>query len=99
MLFLTADIHKFDHNNRYMPVEPLFQISHDVCIKCYSCVRICPVKAIRVDVNTGYPSIIRERCIGCGSCYRACSPIAISYRSSVEETKKILSSGERVAAI
>ena len=99
MLFLTADIHKFDHNNRYMPVEPLFHISHDVCIKCYSCVRICPVKAIRVDVNTGYPSIIPERCIGCGSCYRACSPIAISYRSSVEETKIILSSGERVAAI
>ncbi|MCX6305457.1 MAG: 4Fe-4S binding protein [Bacteroidetes bacterium] len=79
--------------------EPLFHISHDACIKCYSCVRICPVKAIRVDVNTELPSIIPERCIGCGSCYRSCSPHAISFRSSIEETKSILASGKKVAAI
>jgi iron only hydrogenase large subunit-like protein len=99
LLISTADIPKFDNNNRTMPVEPLFTISHEVCVKCYSCVRICPVKAIRVDVGTGFPTIIPERCIGCGSCFRACSPIAISYRSSVEETKLLLSSGEKVAAI
>jgi len=52
-----------------------------------------------VDVGTGYPTIIPERCIGCGSCFRACSPVAISYRSSVEETKLLLSSGDKVAAI
>ncbi|MEI6434265.1 MAG: [Fe-Fe] hydrogenase large subunit C-terminal domain-containing protein [Bacteroidota bacterium] len=82
-----------------MPIEPLFQISHKTCIKCYSCVRICPVKAIRVDDGTELPSIIPERCIGCGSCYRACSPQAISYRSSVQETKGILAAGGKVAAI
>ena len=82
-----------------MPLESLLQISHPACVKCYSCVRICPVKAIRVDVGSGLPDIIPERCIGCGSCYKACSPNAISYRSSVEETKLILSSGEKVAAI
>ena len=82
-----------------MPVEPLFVISHDTCVKCYSCVRICPVKAIRVDVATELPSIVPERCIGCGSCFRACSPHSVSYRSSVEETKLLLSSGEVTAAI
>ncbi|MCK9220006.1 MAG: 4Fe-4S binding protein [Bacteroidales bacterium] len=82
-----------------MPNEPLFKIDNKSCIKCYSCIRICPVKAIRVDVNTGFPSIIPARCIGCGSCYRACAPAAITYRSSIEETKKILASGEKVAAI
>ena len=82
-----------------MPQEPLFHISHEACIKCYSCVRICPVKAIRVDVNTELPSIIPERCIGCGSCYRSCSPHAISFRSSIEEAKSILASGRKVAAI
>ncbi|MEI7982425.1 MAG: [Fe-Fe] hydrogenase large subunit C-terminal domain-containing protein [Bacteroidota bacterium] len=82
-----------------MPTEPLLQIHQESCIKCYSCVRICPVKAIRVDVNKELPSIIPERCIGCGSCYRACSPGAISYRSSIEETKNLLSSGQKVAAI
>ena len=61
--------------------------------------RICPVKAIRVDVMNEMPSIIPERCIGCGSCYRACSPNAISFRSSIEETKAILLSGGKVAAI
>lgn len=78
---------------------PLFRISHDLCIKCYSCVRICPVKAIRVDVLTELPSIVSDRCIGCGSCYRACSPAAIFYRDSIEETKSLLSSGKRIAAI
>jgi len=82
-----------------MNVGPLFEIHQESCIKCYSCVRICPVKAIRVDVNTEFPSIVMERCIGCGSCFRACSPAAISYRSSVDEAIRLLSSGERVAAI
>ncbi len=78
---------------------PLLRITHDLCIKCYSCVRICPVKAIRVDVKTELPSIIPERCIGCGSCYRACSPSAIFYRSSIEDTKALLASGKPIAAI
>ncbi|MEI7490833.1 MAG: [Fe-Fe] hydrogenase large subunit C-terminal domain-containing protein [Bacteroidota bacterium] len=82
-----------------MTVSPLLEIHQDNCIKCYSCVRICPVKAIRVDVNTEYPSIIPERCIGCGSCFMACSPAAITYRSSINEVKQMIASGEKVAAV
>lgn len=82
-----------------MALSPLFEISQETCIKCYSCVRICPVKAIRVDPITEFPSILNERCIGCGSCYHACSPSAITYRSSVEETKALISDGGKVAAI
>ncbi|MGA3013285.1 MAG: [Fe-Fe] hydrogenase large subunit C-terminal domain-containing protein [Bacteroidales bacterium] len=79
--------------------EPLFQIHQDICISCYACVRICPVKAIKVDAGTGYPSIIPQRCIGCGSCYRTCSPSSITYRSSIDETKALLASEEKLAAI
>ena len=79
--------------------DPLFQIIPHQCIKCYACVRICPVKAIKVDVNSEIPEILSERCIGCGSCFRACSPSAILYRSSIEETKVLLLSPSRVAAI
>ena len=79
--------------------EPLFQIHQDVCISCYACVRICPVKAIKVDAGTGYPSIIPQRCIGCGSCYRTCSPSAITFRSSIAETKELLASKVNLAAI
>lgn len=82
-----------------MTPEPLLTISHSACIKCYACVRICPVKAIRVSGTDQYPSIIPERCIGCGSCYRACSPAAISFRSSVEETRTLLTSGRKIAAV
>jgi iron only hydrogenase large subunit-like protein len=96
---MTSDIHNFDHHNLRITVEPLFQIHHDLCTKCYSCVRICPVKAIKVDVNSELPSIVTNRCIGCGSCYRSCSPHAIFYRSSIDVTKALLSSGEKVAAI
>lgn len=80
-------------------MEPLMKIVHEACIKCYACVRICPVKAIRVDVASEYPSILPERCIGCGSCYKACPSSTIFYRSSVEETKSLLKSGQPVAAI
>ena len=79
--------------------EPLFQIYQEDCICCYACVRICPVKAIKVDANTEFPSILPERCIGCGSCFRTCSPAAITYRSSIDETKALLKSGEKIAAI
>jgi ferredoxin len=62
-------------------------------------VRVCPVKAIKVDPTSGLPTIIPERCIGCGGCYRACSPNAISFRSSIEEARALLASGDKVAAI
>src|SRR5208337_4680209 len=79
--------------------EPLFKIHQEICISCYACVRICPVKAIKVDASTGLPSIIPQLCIGCGSCFRTCSPAAITYRSSINETKALLASGNKVAAI
>jgi iron only hydrogenase large subunit-like protein len=79
--------------------EPLFTIHQEGCIRCYACVRICPVKAIRVDAGTGFPSIIPERCIGCGSCFRACAPAVITYRSSIDETKALLASGAEIVAI
>ena len=96
---MPTDMLNFDHQNHFMTSDPLFTISHELCIKCYSCVRICPVKAIRVDVSSELPSIIPNRCIGCGSCYRTCAPHAITYRSSIENTKALLSSGDKVAAI
>ena len=71
-------------------------------IKCnlsYACVRVCPVNAIKVEAHKEYPEVMHNACIGCGHCLKVCSPGAISYMSSKEETKSLLSSEGRTAAI
>jgi Fe-S-cluster-containing hydrogenase component 2 len=76
----------------------LITIIEPKCKKCYACVRICPVKAIKVDVNRDIPEIIDNRCIGCGSCVNICDPGAIVYKDSRRELKELLSSGAKIAA-
>ncbi len=41
------------------------------CRVCYTCVRECPAKAIRII--DGQAKVIHERCIACGNCVRVCS--------------------------
>jgi iron only hydrogenase large subunit-like protein len=80
-------------------LEPLVKIETDSCSKCYTCVRTCPVKAIQTNEEDGYPSISSNRCIGCGACILTCSAKTIFFRSSLEEAKALLSSGEKVLAL
>lgn len=77
----------------------LIEILNQKCVKCYACVRVCPVKAVKMDLTDDYPKILHNRCIGCGSCVTVCGPEAVVYFNSKEETKKILRSGDKVAAI
>src|ERR1035437_863553 len=77
----------------------LIDIQENNCTKCYTCIRICPVRAINVRANGEVPVIIEERCIGCGHCVTICAAEAIIYHDSREETKELLKSGEKVAAI
>lgn len=74
-------------------------IDTNKCNLSYSCVRICPVNAIKVEAHQDYPEVIQNACIGCGHCLGVCSPGAISYKDSREEAKKILSGTEKAAAI
>jgi Na+-translocating ferredoxin:NAD+ oxidoreductase RNF subunit RnfB len=77
----------------------LINIDSSTCLACYACVRVCPVNAIQVRVDQEPPVVVHDRCIGCGSCLRVCAPEAITYRDSRDETKAILASGKKVAAI
>ncbi|MBU0552007.1 4Fe-4S dicluster domain-containing protein [Myxococcota bacterium] len=43
----------------------------DRCRVCYTCVRECPAKAIRIA--RGQAEVITARCIGCGHCVQVCS--------------------------
>jgi signal transduction histidine kinase/iron only hydrogenase large subunit-like protein len=52
------------------------------CRRCYTCIRECPAKAIRVE--SGQARVIPERCIGCGHCVKVCSQNAKDILSGVE---------------
>lgn len=67
------------------------------CRKCYSCVRNCPVKAIKV--NQDHAEIILNRCIGCGICIRACSQQAKVIADGIQQIESLLKGNEPVVAI
>ena len=50
--------------------EPLVRTIKDKCRICYTCVRECPAKAIKI--SDGQADVIHERCIGCGICEYKC---------------------------
>jgi signal transduction histidine kinase len=63
---------------------------------CYTCVRECPAKAIRI--STGQAEVIAERCIACGNCVKVCSQKAKQPLSTIDRVDALLASGKRVAA-
>ncbi|MCX8032436.1 MAG: ATP-binding protein [Thermoleophilia bacterium] len=67
------------------------------CRRCYTCVRDCPAKAIRIE--EGQASVVAERCISCGNCTMVCSQGAKAYRSGIEHTLALLDSHSPVAAL
>ncbi|MCX6251221.1 MAG: ATP-binding protein [Bacteroidetes bacterium] len=68
----------------------------DRCRVCYTCLRECPVKAIKI-IN-GQAEVINDRCIGCGNCVKVCSQGAKISLRSVDEVFQLLHSGEQIAA-
>lgn len=66
------------------------------CRRCYSCVRTCPVKAIKVD--QGFAQIIYDRCIGCGNCL-SCPQNAKVVVDRMVRTQELLASGAPVVAV
>lgn len=69
----------------------------DRCRVCYTCVRECPAKAIKI-IN-GQAEVIAERCIACGNCTRVCSQGAKAFKDSTRKVFDILEAGEEVYAL
>ncbi len=66
------------------------------CRDCYRCVRVCPVKAIRIE--DGQARVAAERCIYCGTCVRECPQQAKHVRDDLAELKEMLSGESKVVA-
>jgi PAS domain S-box-containing protein len=58
------------------------------CRDCYRCVRVCPVKAIRI--SEGQAKVEDVRCILCGTCVRECPQTAKHVRDDTEVVSFIL---------
>ncbi len=69
----------------------------DLCKRCYSCVRNCPAKAIKIKEGQAY--VLDERCIGCGNCVKICSQNAKKIESGIEKTYELINSYQRVFAV
>ena len=78
------------------PTTSFIQTIPERCRMCYTCVRECPAKAIRIV--EGQAEIMPERCISCGNCVRVCSQNAKQVLSAVDQVQTLLNGPHRVAA-
>lgn len=69
----------------------------ELCRTCYTCVRECPAKAIRIV--GGQAEVIVERCIACGNCTKVCSQGAKVFLNTTDRVLKLLEEEEKVAAL
>jgi len=81
--------------SRSNKIESLVFTIKERCKICYTCVRECPAKAIKID--NGQAQVISDRCIGCGNCVKVCNQKAKVYHNSVEDVLELINSKDKVA--
>jgi len=60
-------------NNKEAAIKA--EIRSGSCVKCLTCYRCCPYRAIKIDIR---PSVMSDTCEGCGICFAECPRGAIS---------------------
>ncbi len=67
------------------------------CKDCYSCLRHCPVKAIKFVNNKA--EIIEDKCILCGNCVNVCPQNAKKVISSIDFVKNLIKNHPQKVAL
>ncbi len=67
------------------------------CRTCYTCVRECPAKAIKIEL--GQAEVVYSRCIACGNCIRVCRRDAKWFVDARQELSNLIAKGEQVVAM
>lgn len=66
------------------------------CQDCYKCIKVCPVKSIKVEDFSA--SVIEETCIYCGKCINACPVGAKKYRNDTDILKEWAHNDQKMIA-
>ncbi|MFH0964975.1 MAG: [Fe-Fe] hydrogenase large subunit C-terminal domain-containing protein [Planctomycetota bacterium] len=66
------------------------------CKRCYTCVRECPAKAIKVVA--GQATVMEERCIVCGNCVKVCAQKAKLIEDDTSRVREMLAGDAPVFA-
>ncbi|MDD5307966.1 MAG: [Fe-Fe] hydrogenase large subunit C-terminal domain-containing protein [Deltaproteobacteria bacterium] len=66
------------------------------CRRCYTCVRECPAKAIKVE--GGQAVVIENRCIVCGNCVKVCAQNAKRIEDGTGAVSALIASGRKIFA-
>jgi two-component system, NtrC family, sensor kinase len=83
-------------DGRRLEMAAVVTTIRDRCKRCYTCIRNCPAKAIKVE--DGQAKVMEERCIACGNCYKVCAQSAKMIESGVEAVQEMLDGDEPVLA-
>ena len=84
------------HENRNTNRDIVYTIKNR-CRVCYTCVRECPAKAIKI-IN-GQAEVLNERCIACGNCIKVCSQNAKGFLSTKEHLEELLKNTKKNIAV
>ncbi len=66
------------------------------CQDCYKCIKVCPVKSIKVEDFSA--SVISNTCVYCGKCINACPAGAKRYREEIDSVQEWVANGEPMIA-